>query len=222
MENKSRPNSSRVTTDVQLNNAQAKTLLQVKSGQTRKGFAESFNANNFRLGEGFQYIRRRVNSLGGASQNIDLVSSADKVTRGITTFDAGKFNGSEAAGSIASIGIRFAREAAAVTSPSKAGYSATNVNADFKGLLNCELVINIAGKEVSRAPISYILPASASPLGLVSDETNVYELPVPALYYKDDTVQVSVECSADFAVLASEDYSYFVEVFMKTVTFNNK
>lgn len=213
---------SPVRNEVQLTNAQAKTLLRVKAGETRKAFLEAFNAKNFQLGEGFQYVRRRVNSLGGANQNIDLVLSGDKAKRGICTFESGKFNGPEQGGSIAAIGIRFAREADTVTSPSKAGYSATSISGDFKALLNCDLVINIAGKVVNRVPLSYILPASASPLGLVSDETNVYELPIPALYYKDDTVQVSIECSDDFEVLTSEDYSYFVEVFMKTVTFNNK
>lgn len=212
---------NKVQTQIALTNAQAKALNLIKGGSVREDVKLQQQTNKLRLGQDFMYVRRAVTGLGGSAQTIELVDQTKSTTRGLTSLNSGRIPNEQAAGAIAGIFIRFSRELAAVTNPALAAYSNTSINGDFKELLNSELEIQLPSGKV-RVPLCALLPASASPEGLISDPGNVYELELPMMYYGNDSVQVNLLTPDGYTALSGATYSYFVEVVFKTVSFYNK
>ncbi len=211
----------KVQTQIQLTNAQAKVVAMIKGNNVRETVKAQHDAGKLRLGQDFMYIRRAVTGLGGSSQTIELVDQTKATTRGLTSLNSGRIPAEQAAGAVAGIIIRFAREDKAITNPALAGYNNTSISADFKELLNSEVEVTLPSGKV-RIPVCALLPASASPEGLLSDAGNVYELEVPLVYYGNDSVQVNILTPDGYTALSGSTYSYFCEVIFKTVSFYNK
>lgn len=212
---------NKVQTQIAFTNAQAKTVNLIKAGSVREDVRLQQQNGKLRLGQDFIYIRRAVTGLGGSAQTIELVDQTKVTTRGLTSLNSGRIPNEQAAGAIAGVFIRFSREDKAVTNPALAAYSNTSISADFKELLNSELEIQLPSGKV-RVPLCALLPASASPEGLISDANNVYELELPMLYYGNDSIQLNLLTPDGYTALSAATYSYFVEVLLKTVSFYNK